>query len=277
MHCHVQLKQTRGNTLHESYGRAAGQATLSCRGSGRTLGSGQGQAGPAPQVLRGCLPLPCPSATSEQRSPPGARDRGRGSSGCGVGWDSLGVEDDLRDLPVLHGRAIVVPGRVAEGEARLGPSRGRLVGDLAQALGAVVGVRALRGGARRVRMDVLRWTGRRILTRRSQQALHGCDAGLRAPSPTLSEVGNGLGGRVQVGVPGTAQGSGSGLGSWVRLRGQVRGQSPGFGSGVRIKLGVGVPGSAQGSGLGSRSWVGWGVRGTARVGVGHTLSVAQAV
>lgn len=61
-----------------------------------------------------------------------------GGQGTPSGRPSLGVEDDLGDLPVFHRRAVVVPGRIAEGEACLGPGGGRLVGHLAQALGAVV-------------------------------------------------------------------------------------------------------------------------------------------
>lgn len=49
-----------------------------------------------------------------------------------VSWvDSLGVEDDFRDLPILHRCAIVVPSRITEGEAGLSPRGGRLVGNLA--------------------------------------------------------------------------------------------------------------------------------------------------
>lgn len=66
-------------------------------------------------------------------------------SSAAWGPGRLGVEDHLGDLAVLHGRAIVVPSRVAKGEACLGPRRWRLVGHLAQAFGAVVGVRALWG------------------------------------------------------------------------------------------------------------------------------------
>jgi hypothetical protein len=49
-----------------------------------------------------------------------------------VTWvDGLGVEDDFRDLPILHRCAVVVPSRVTEGEAGLSPRGGRLVGHLA--------------------------------------------------------------------------------------------------------------------------------------------------
>lgn len=48
-----------------------------------------------------------------------------------AGPGSLGVEDDLGDLTILHRRAVVVPSRIAEGEARLGPRCGRLMGYLA--------------------------------------------------------------------------------------------------------------------------------------------------
>lgn len=62
-----------------------------------------------------------------------------------LGPAHLSVEDHFWDLAVLHRRPIVVPCCVAEGEARLGPRRGRLMGHLAQAFGAVVGVWALWG------------------------------------------------------------------------------------------------------------------------------------
>ena len=91
MHCHVQLKQTRGDTLYESYGRAAGQATLSCRGSRRTLGSGQGQASPAPPSPEGLSPAALPIrhlGTEEPSWRPGPRQgeqrawRGTGQPRC---------------------------------------------------------------------------------------------------------------------------------------------------------------------------------------------------
>lgn len=41
-----------------------------------------------------------------------------------LGPGHLGVEDHLRDLAILHGRPIVVPCCIAEGEARLGPCCG---------------------------------------------------------------------------------------------------------------------------------------------------------
>ena len=89
---------------------------------------------------------------------------GRHSSGArrpawagGHRASGLGVEDDFWNLAVLHRCAIVVPGRIAEGEAGLGPRRGRLVGHLAQALGAIVGVWALWGGpSRSARMCCIR-------------------------------------------------------------------------------------------------------------------------
>lgn len=55
----------------------------------------------------------------------------------------LRVEDDLWDLAVLHGRAVVVSRGVAEGEAGFGAGAGRLVRDLPHAFSAVVRVRTL--------------------------------------------------------------------------------------------------------------------------------------
>lgn len=66
----------------------------------------------------------------------------------------LGVEDDFRDLPVLHRGAIVVPGRVTKGEAGLGPRGGRLMGHLAQPFGAIVRVWALGAGRKHSKVEM---------------------------------------------------------------------------------------------------------------------------
>lgn len=66
-----------------------------------------------------------------------------GRWGGGSGYQ-LQAEDDLGDLAVVHRRAVVGAVRVAELERDGAAARGRgLARDAAQALGAVVGVRAL--------------------------------------------------------------------------------------------------------------------------------------
>merc|ERR1719319_65635 len=60
-----------------------------------------------------------------------------------------GVEDDLRDLPVLHARPVVVAGGVAELEGDLAPVMA-VHSHLAESLGAVVAVEALQGAHRGV-------------------------------------------------------------------------------------------------------------------------------
>lgn len=56
---------------------------------------------------------------------------------------SLGVVDDLGNLPVLHGRTIVVSRGAEEQKGRLGSQR-RLLCHLLQAFSAVMGVGSLR-------------------------------------------------------------------------------------------------------------------------------------
>lgn len=57
---------------------------------------------------------------------------------------ALCVEDDLWDLSVLHRGAVVIPGRVTEGEAGFGSRCRGLVDDFAQSFGSIVGIWTLR-------------------------------------------------------------------------------------------------------------------------------------
>lgn len=176
---------------------------------------------------------------------------GRHSSGArwpawagGRQASGLGVEDDFWNLAVLHRRAIVVPGRIAEGEAGLGPCCGRLMGHLAQALGAIVGVRALQGGPRR--------SARMCCMRTKLRAHPVCVAGLQRRTqgcalPALHPSRWALNWEVR---------------SWVGLK------DPESGLGVRFRVGV------LGRFLGSGAWVGWG-QAHLECGAGRVVDVGQ--
>lgn len=69
----------------------------------------------------------------------------QGQSLSAVQWSwGLGVEDDFGNLSVFYWGAVVVARSVAEGEACLGASGGRLVSHLTHSLGPIVRVRTLR-------------------------------------------------------------------------------------------------------------------------------------